>query len=88
MDAATHQLNEVAEVSLHCLWRQPSHQVQSAVQLVIRVRLGTAGEAARRRKEKVEGFDGTHIKKMANVTSWAHHVKKRPFFRRTHGCYI
>ena len=67
MDAATHQLDEVTEVSLHCLWRQPSHQVQSAVQLVIRVRLGAAGEAAKSRKEKVEGFDGTQSNKMANV---------------------
>lgn len=39
----THQLNEVAQVPLHGLRRQPPHQVQGTVQLVIRVRLEAPG---------------------------------------------
>lgn len=59
----THQFDEVAKIPLHGLWGQPPHQVQCAVQLVIRVRLETAAEAVARRRRRMEGFDGAQKNK-------------------------
>ena len=54
----SHQLNEVAEVPLHGLWREPPHQVQGAVQLVIRVGLETnATQVTGREGEKESRWD-------------------------------
>ena len=59
----THQFDEVAKIPLHCLWGQPPHQVQGAVQLVIRVRLETTAEAVAKKRRRVERYDGAQKKK-------------------------